>query len=60
MMMVAGGGFGIGQSPRQQFLHPLIRVAGTAGVQPDARLRQSHLGASADAAADQAVHTLGG
>src|SRR5699024_5372619 len=59
VVVVAGGGVGVGQCAPEQLGHARVGVAGAAGVKPDARLRQSHLGASADAAADQTVHTLG-
>lgn len=58
VVMVAGGGLGIGQSPVQQLGHPLVGVAGAAGVELDARLGQGHLGAGSDAAADEAVHAV--
>ena len=58
VMMVAGGALRADQSARQQLRHPLVRVAGAAGVQPDARFRQRHLGAAADAAADQGIHLV--
>ena len=54
VMVVAGGGFGVGQGAAQQLGHPLVGVTGAAGVELDARLGQGHLGAGADAAADEA------
>ena len=58
VMMVAGGGFGVNQRTGQQVGHALIRIAGATGVQPDAGLGQSHLGAGTDTAAEQAVHAV--
>ena len=58
VVMVAGGCIGADQRARQQLCHPGIRVALAAGVQPDACLRQRHLGPAADAAADQSVHLV--
>ena len=58
MVMITGCGIRIGQRTSQQFGHPLVRIAGTARIQLDAGLSQSHLRSAANAAADQTVHAV--
>ena len=47
------------QLVRQQIRHGLVRAAGDAAVQLDARLGQGRFGAAANAAAQEGVHALG-
>lgn len=44
----------------QQGVHRCVRFAADAAVELNARFRQRHLSAAADAAADQRVHTVPG
>ncbi len=50
----------ITEAAREQRVDRLIRFAADAAVELNARLRQRHLSAAADAAADQRVHTVPG
>lgn len=58
IVVITSGIVCIGEGTGQQFGYPLIGVTGAAGVEPDPGFRQGHLGAGADAAADQAVYLL--
>lgn len=50
----------IAERAREQRVDRLIRFAADAAVELNARFRQRHLSAAADAAADQRVHTVPG
>ena len=59
VIVVAAPGIGIEvKLPCQQGFHRLIRVSGDSAEDLDPRLRQSHPGSAADAAADQRHHAL--
>ena len=45
------------QCSGQKRCHCLIRISADSGVQLDARLLESHSGASSDSAADQGIHS---
>ena len=50
----------IAEGAREQRVDRLIRFAAEAAVELNARFRQRHLSAAADAAADQRVHAVPG
>lgn len=50
----------IAERAREQRVDRLIRFAADAAVELNARFRQRHLSAAADAAADQRIHTVPG
>ena len=59
MVVVAAMNVGvIAEVAREQRVDRLIRFAADAAVELNARFRQRHLSAAADAAADQRVHAV--
>ena len=61
MAVVAAMNVGvITEAAREQRVDRLIRFAADAAAELNARFRQRHLSAAADAAADQRVHTVPG
>ena len=48
----------VAERPRQQCVYRRVRLAADAAVEPDARLCQRRLRATADTAADQGIHAL--
>ena len=59
VIVVAAPDIGVvAERPRQQCVYRRVRLAADAAVEPDARLCQRRLRATADTAADQGIHAL--